>query len=212
MRLTVFGATGGVGGHIVRQALDQGFAVTAVVRDPARLRLEHPALQTVAVPDLARSTTLATLLHGSDAVLSGIGARGRHDGPVASTATGHILTAMRAARVHRLVVVSAAPVGPAPDGDGFVERRILRPVISAVFKDIYADLRVMEQAIADSEAAWTVVRPPKLVDKPLTGRYRTAVGANVAHGHTISRADVAHAMLGALDDPATIGRPLGIAY
>lgn len=212
MRLTVLGATGGIGGHVVRQALDRGFTVTAVVRDPARLPLTHAALQVSAVPDLADTATLTTLLNGSDAVLSGIGARGRHDGPVAATATGHLLTAMSAAGVRRVVVVSAAPVGPSPDGDGFLSRHVLLPVISAVFRDVYTDLRAMEQALAGSRAEWTVVRPPKLVDKPLTGHYRTAVGANVANGHTIGRADVAHAMLAALDDPATIGRPLGVAY
>ena len=33
MKLTVFGATGGIGGHVVAQALESGFTVTAVVRD-----------------------------------------------------------------------------------------------------------------------------------------------------------------------------------
>lgn len=37
MKLTVFGATGGVGHEVVRQALAAGHEVTAVVRDPARL-------------------------------------------------------------------------------------------------------------------------------------------------------------------------------
>ncbi|MBH0246476.1 NAD(P)H-binding protein, partial [Streptomyces cavourensis] len=37
MRLTVFGATGGVGREIVGQALAAGHEVTAVVRDPDRL-------------------------------------------------------------------------------------------------------------------------------------------------------------------------------
>jgi hypothetical protein len=31
INLTVFGATGGIGGHVVRQALDAGHKVTAVV-------------------------------------------------------------------------------------------------------------------------------------------------------------------------------------
>ncbi len=30
MKITVFGATGGIGGHVVRQALDAGHHVTAV--------------------------------------------------------------------------------------------------------------------------------------------------------------------------------------
>jgi hypothetical protein len=50
------------------------------------------------------------------------------------------------------------------------------------------------------------------VDKPLTGRYRTALGANVARGLSISRADVAHLMLTALDQPATVRQAVGVAY
>ena len=37
MNLTVFGATGGVGRHVVRQALDRGDRVVAYVRNPAKL-------------------------------------------------------------------------------------------------------------------------------------------------------------------------------
>jgi len=212
MRVTVFGATGGIGNHVVRQALNRGFTVTAVVRDPVRLDVRHPLLKVTTVSTLDDAETLAPMVRGSDAVLSGVGPRGRHDGPVACTATRAILSAMHAEGVRRLVAVSAAPVGPTPDGDSFVNRRIVLPAISALLKDVYADLRAMEDAMANSLAQWTVVRPPKLVNKPLTGRYRTAIGGNVARGYTISRADVAHAMLAAAGDPATIHRAIGIAY
>jgi uncharacterized protein YbjT (DUF2867 family) len=70
----------------------------------------------------------------------------------------------------------------------------------------------MEDAIRRSATQWTIVRPPKLVNKPLTGNYRTVVGGNVPRGYSISRADVAHAMLSAVHDPATLNQPIGIAY
>jgi putative NADH-flavin reductase len=56
------------------------------------------------------------------------------------------------------------------------------------------------------------VRPPRLVDEPLTGEYRTVIGANVARGSRISRADVAHLMLDALTEPETIRQAVGVAY
>ena len=49
MKVTVFGATGRIGGQVVRQALDAGHKATAVVCDPARLDLRHPAPEVAAV-------------------------------------------------------------------------------------------------------------------------------------------------------------------
>lgn len=212
MKLTVFGATGGIGGHVVRQALDAGHTVTAVVRDSARFTVHHPALEVATVPGLTDPDVLHPLLMGCDAAISGVGPRGRHDGPIASSTTRGILRALELSGSRRFVAVSAAPVGPAPEGDSFVNRRIVLPFVSALFRDLYADLTEMEDEIRRSATDWTVVRPPKLVNKPLTGIYRTVVGGNVPHGYSISRADAAHAMLAALKDPATIRKAVGIAY
>lgn len=212
MKLTVFGATGGIGREIVRQALASGHEVTAVVRDPARLAVTGERL-VVHRADLAAPETLRAAVTGRDAVLSGLGARGRADAAtgVAARLTRSVLTAMEAERVRRLLVVSAAPVGPAAEGDGVLDKAVLA-VISSVLKDVYADLRVMESALAASGTDWTSVRPPKLTDKPLTGRYRTVVGGNPPRGRTLARADVAHAMLAMIDAPATVKQGVGVAY
>jgi uncharacterized protein YbjT (DUF2867 family) len=212
MKLTVFGATGGIGGHVVRQALDAGHKVTAVVRDPTRFGVSHPALEVVTVPALTDPAVLRAVVDGSDAAISGVGPRGRKDGPVASTTTRAMLSALETSGVRRFVAVSAVPVGPVPAGESFLNRRLLLPFISRLLRDVYADLAAMEDEIRRSDTDWTVVRPPKLTDKPLTGKYRVVVGGNVPRGYAISRADVAHAMLAALDDPATLAQPVGVAY
>jgi uncharacterized protein YbjT (DUF2867 family) len=212
MKMTVFGATGGIGGQVVRQALDAGHKVTAVVRDPARFEVSHPALEVATVPGLTDPEVLRPVLEASDAALSGVGPRGRKDGPVASSSTRGILRAMEASGVRRFVAVSAVPVGPVPEGESWLNRRIILPLISAFARDVYADLAEMEDEIRRSTTEWTIVRPPKLVNRPLTGTYRTCVGGNVPRGYTISRTDVAHAMLAALDDPATLRQAVGVAY
>lgn len=212
MKITVFGASGGIGGEVVRQALDSGHKVTAVIRESSGFGVQHPSLEIVRVAGLTDPEALQPALEASDAAISGVGPRSRKDGPVASTTVRGILQALEASRVERFVAVSAVPAGPVPEGDSFVNRRLLLPFISVMLRDTYADLTAMEQAIARSSADWTVIRPPKLVDKPLTGQYRTRIGSNVPRGYTAGRADVAHLMLAVLDDPATIGQPVGIAY
>jgi putative NADH-flavin reductase len=212
MKITVFGATGGIGGHVVRQALDAGHKVAAVVRASSSYDVEHPSLEVFRVPGLTEAEPLLDAVDSSDAVVSGVGPRGRKDGPVASGSTRSILAAMSTTGVRRFVAVSAAPLGPVPPDESFLNRRLLLPFINAFAADVYADLRVMEADIMSSATDWTIVRPPKLTNKALTGEYRTTISGNVSHGYSISRADVAHLMLAAVDDPTMINQPVGVAY
>lgn len=212
MKVTVFGATGGVGGQVVRQALDAGHAVTAVVRDPARLEVRgHPALEVVTVPGLTDPALLRPALEGRDAAISAVGPGSRKQIGIASRTAPGILRALELAGVRRFVAVSAMPLGPIPDGERWLTRRILVPLFRVVLRDLITDLTAMEEAIRRSATDWTVVRPPRFVNTPVTGRYRMAIGGTVPRGLAISRADVAHAMLAVLDNPATINQPVGIA-
>ena len=47
MKVLVFGATGGTGGRLVQQALQQGHVVTAFARDPGKIHLVHDNLRVV---------------------------------------------------------------------------------------------------------------------------------------------------------------------
>ncbi|MEU3554274.1 NAD(P)-dependent oxidoreductase [Streptomyces fragilis] len=209
MELTVLGATGGIGQEIVRQALDAGHRVTAVVRNPAALTVTGEALRVVRA-DLTDPEAVRPAVADRDAVLSGLGARSRKDAGVATLLTRSLVRAMEGAGTRRLLVVSAAPVGPAPQ-DGLLDRSV-RGIVSAVLKDVYADLREMEAEVARSTTDWTVVRPPRLRNGPLTGRYRTVVGGFPPKGRFVARADVAHAMLAMTGDPRTVKQGVGVAY
>ena len=210
MRLTVFGATGGIGQEVVRQALDAGHEVTAVVRDPARLTVTGERLEVVR-GDLRDPESLRPAVAGRDAVLSGLGARRRADAGIATELTRSVLKAMEAEGVRRLVVVSAAPVGPQPEHSSLADRLMLK-VVGAVLKDSYVDLAAMEAELANSATDWTSVRPPRLQDRPVTGAYSTVVGGFPRAGRFAGRADVAHAMLAMVDDPAPVKQGVGVAY
>ncbi|WP_326699280.1 NAD(P)H-binding protein [Streptomyces sp. NBC_01754] len=211
MRLTVFGATGGVGQEIVRQALAAGHEVTAVVRDPARLPDGLVGAPAHALVPLGGEAAVRSAVAGRDAVLSGLGARSRKPGGVVERLTGQVLRAMEAAGTRRLLVVSAAPVGPEQADDPLPDR-LARKVLGTVLGEVYADLARMEAALARSAADWTSVRPPRLTNGPRTGVYRTVVDGTPRRGRSLSRADVADAMLALIDDPAAVRRGVGVAY
>ncbi|CAL9302576.1 NAD(P)-dependent oxidoreductase [Streptomyces sp. NPDC101145] len=215
MRITVFGATGGIGREIVRQGLDAGHHVTAVVRDSSRLpaQSEHHGgrLEVVTAARMDDPEALRPAVAGRDAVLSGLGPRSRAQVGIASSLTRAILRAMEAEGARRFLAVSAAPLGPVPE-DETLALRLMTPIVSRVLRAHYDDLRVMEAAMRESGTDWTAVRPPRLVDTPLTGRYRTVLDGNPRGGAKIARADVAHAMLALAPDPATVRRAVGVAY
>lgn len=211
MRLTVFGATGGIGQEIVRQAVATGHEMTAVVRDPARLPVPLSDVTVHTATRLDDPEALREAVAGRDAVLSGLGARGRGADGVAERPTRSVLAAMEAEEVRRLLVVSAAPLAPSPSDDPLPDRPMLK-AIGTVLKDVYADLGLMEAALARSATDWTAVRPPKLTNGPLTGVYRTVHGDNPRSARSISRADAAHAMLALIGDPAAVRQGVGVAY
>ena len=221
MKLTIFAATGGIGRQLLAQAVAAGHEVTAVVRNPKKLSPEIRAI----MADLAASDPVAidSAVEGTDAVLSALGPRSISEAGITSQGTRAIVQAMKAVGVRRVVVVSAAPVStisspgrPKPPkhdpGDGFFMRNLAAPLVKAIFRKHYVDLALMEAILRDSGLAWTVVRPPRLTDRPLSGAYRTAYGQNLPRGLSISRADVAHLMLRVLGQPETIGQVIGVAY
>ena len=220
MKLVIVAATGGVGREVLEQAFDAHHDVTSVVRNPTRLsRPVRPVIVDLARPD---PHALEDAVDGCDAVISGLGPRSRADTGIASRGTRAIVWAMKATGTHRLVVVSAAPIGTVPSpshphparhdpGDGFFMRYVFSPLTKAVLRRQYADLAVMEDLVRDSGLDWTIVRPPRLTDKSRTRRYRTAYGQNLRRGFLVSRADVADLMLKVIDDPASIKQVVGIA-
>ncbi len=89
MRLTIFAATGGIGRQILRQAVDTGHDVTAVVRNPQKLPGELSRQVRVVTADLASPdpATLKSAVEGADAVLSGLGPRSNSEAGIAARGT-----------------------------------------------------------------------------------------------------------------------------
>ncbi|HEX6499703.1 MAG TPA: SDR family oxidoreductase [Micromonosporaceae bacterium] len=209
MKITVFGATGGTGRLLVRQACEAGHQVTAVVRDVSRLTGAHPLL-TVVQTDVTDPDALGPAVKGADAVICTLGPRGvRAPTTVRTDAVASIIRAMRAEGVHRLVVVTAA--GIVTDGDGPLTRLLLKPILRRVLRYSYDDMRRTENVVRASGLRWTIVRPGRLTDGPWTGRYRRAVDRNVRGGLSISRADLADCLLRCAVDGGPLEAALAVA-
>lgn len=211
MKLVVFGASGGTGAHLVRLALDAGHQVTAVVRDPSRMELRHERLR-VLRGDVLDGAAVDNAVSGQDAVISCLGnTSGERPVTIYSAGVDNILRAMRAHGVKRFLCISANPLVLGA-GDLPLDQFVLKPIIRQIFKAPYADLMRMEAEIRRSDVVWTILRPPRLLNRPPTGQYRVAYDRNLPRGRAIGRADLAAALLRMLEDPKARGAAVTVAY
>ena len=70
-----------------------------------------------------------------------------------------------------------------------------------MLKHPFIDQATQERLIAASDVDYTIVRAPRLMDGPLTGKYRVLPDALPSGALRINRADVADFMLQQLTDP-----------
>jgi putative NADH-flavin reductase len=207
MKVIVFGSNGGIGRHVVEQALAAGHTVTAVARRPASVTIQHPKL-TVKRGDVLDPAGLAPLLVGQEAVVSAIGTETRAPTVVYSQGVANILKAMQPAGVRRILCISATGLDP---GQWF-QHYVAKPILWAVLRDMYTDLVRMEELVKSSSVDWTIVRPPQLTDKPRTGRYKVSCNEHLPAAWAISRADLADYMVKHLADRSTYQTWVEVAY
>lgn len=200
MRITVFGAAGGVGSRVVTEALARGHEVTAVVRRPGH---RHDGAR-VRTGDAADAGEVARLSAGQDVVISATRpAPGReHELP----ATAEALLTGVARTAARLLIVGGAATLTVPGTDG-------RTVVDD--PDFPADLRPIAQACAEQHAVcratgtdvdWVYLSPPALLEPgERTGAYRTGTDTLLVDGSgrsAISMEDLAIALLDEAERPA----------
>ena len=198
MRLLVFGASGKTGREFIRQALGRGHAVDAFVRRP-NLLTAQPGLNVVQ-GDIADPTRVNAAVSGQDAVVSalGVGEPLKHD-PAVIAGLENIVRAMEAKGLRRLLYLSFIGVHESREAVGFV----LRYIAPIPLRAEIADHEAKERTVRSSSLEWTIVRPPKLTDGPLTGRYRAGETIRTwAPVPTLSRADVADFMVREVENPA----------
>ena len=205
MQITIFGATGKTGIELVNQALEKGHAVTAFVRDPARLAVEDESL-TIIEGDIFVPASVARAIQGQDAVICTLGAGSDlKKTSVRTEGTVNIINGMKEFNVNRLIVISAMGVG-----DSWETLSLLNKIVFAtLLKSSRDDHEAQEAAVRHSGVDWTVIRPSGLTDTPRTGSYQ--VGENIsATTYKIARADVADLVLKELEQNKLIGKAVTI--
>ena len=199
MKIVIFGASGGTGRDLVKQALAQGHEVTAFDRHPSALAIEDPHLKMIQ-GDVFNPDQVEAAIAGQDAVICVLGVGPSVTQPVCSTGTEHIIAAMQKHGVKRFICQTAFAVA-ALDGEWREVPWIvpLLPLAPKV-KTMFADKVRQERLIQQSDLDWIIVRPARLTEGPALGTYKVGVPLPIGVNAKIARADVADFILKQVSD------------
>ncbi len=209
-KVLIVGSTGGTGRELMRQALERGYFVTALARNPSTIQFTHDHLRIVK-GDVLDYASLDAAIHGQDAVLCALGHKHFfRPTRILSEGTRNILRAMNTNGVARFVCETTLGIGSSAGRMGLSYTFFVIPLILPFY---FWDKTRQEQAIAASRADWVVVRPGALTNGPKRGSYRHGSGiGNFLWTVRISRADVADFMLNQLIDDTYLQNAPGVSW
>ncbi|WP_128430798.1 NAD(P)-dependent oxidoreductase [Streptomyces cyaneus] len=200
MRVTVFGATGGIGRLVVQQLLDGGRQVTALVRTPAKLALNHSHL-TVVTGQLSDRDAVEQAVSGADAVISALGPSLKRftTGTQVTDGTRTIVQAMQAQKVDRFIGLATPSLADPRDRPHW-KHKVLPVMAGLMFPNALAELKGMTEAVTGSDLDYTIARITNPTNKPATGRIRSGFLGHDKVASAMTRADIAAFLVSQLTD------------
>ena len=192
MIVTIFGATGMVGKHLVKQSLNKGYIVKAFGRNVFTAGFDENENLHLITGALFDEQQVWDAVSGSNAVLSALG--GAFDGTDKSRSLGikNIVAQMEKANLKRIIAVGG--MGTLDnEGDGVIMDTPNYPKqFLAVGKEHYKAYEYLKT----SSLEWTMVCPPDILNADATGLYHTAANhLPVPNNYKINAGDLAMFML-----------------
>lgn len=203
MKIIVFGATGGVGQHFVKMAVEAGHSVSAFVRTPEKLQTTDGV--TIIQGDAFDSKAVAEAIVGHEAVVSCLGSSAGMKASNELERMGkNIADGMEAANVTHFVYCASAGVDKEIPGlmGKFVMKLLANPL---------KDHRAALDYYKTKSFTFTIARPMGLKDEPLITDYRESFDSVPPKSQSIPRASVAHFMVKVLTDASYLNKSVGIA-
>jgi putative NADH-flavin reductase len=193
MKLALFGATGQTGGLVLDRALDLGWQVSALARNPAKLRDKLPdrAAQLRVITGGHDAThAIRDTLHGADVVISAMG----YGADTLAVFGGIVTRAMQDAGPARIISLIGASVRQ-PGDPAWVSLALLRGVTGLFAPQAKHDGQVHAAILRASGVNFTLVRPPRLTNAPASGRLRHGQALALGPQSSLARADLAAFMV-----------------
>ena len=205
MKIAVVGASGQTGPCIIREALTRGHDVIAICRSPEKMSISDPKVE-VRQADAYDADAILKALDGADVVVTTVGATSLSEkGPLSTAAHRNVLDAMKAHGQDRLIAISS--FGAAR---GVKRKGIRRKIYLWIRRKYYRDMMLMEEMVSAESPGATVLRAPSLHNRAPLGSYITMDDSTLPNGLALSRKDLAHYILEALERDLDRGKVVAI--
>ncbi|MDH5337149.1 MAG: NAD(P)H-binding protein [Nitrospira sp.] len=208
MKISIIGASAGIGLEVTRLALQKEHEVSTLSRRVVPLP-DHQKLRRVQ-GSATNPNDVRAAVEGADAVLVTLGVKSPFATTLFSDSARILLQTIREmGSSPTLIVLTGFGAG-----DSWGYNSIPMKVLFTLFlKRAYVDKSEQERLIASGYSHWAMVRPGRLTNGAMTGHYR--VLDNLEEGMrvgAISRADVAHFMVAQAENPTYRGKYPALTY
>ncbi|MEJ2487171.1 MAG: NAD(P)H-binding protein [Anaerolineales bacterium] len=168
MKITILGSTGFVGKVVLKKALEQGYQVKTLVRDPKKLGTYKDKVEYVS-GDVSQAEKLEKAVKGADIVISTLPPTATNSDPEKSAKImEQMVTTMEKQGIKRFIHIGGAVHGGGIDENWTLSRRLLRTYLNIVCKPVLVAKQMEWDILRKSNLDWILVRPPRITkDKPL---------------------------------------------
>ena len=197
-KIALFGASGQTGKLFLESALEKGYSIKALVRDPLKVHLKHNSLEVIS-GDVLHPKDVEQIVKNCDIVVSLFGQVKDSPEWLQTDGTKNIVEAMKKAGVEKIISLSGGGL-PFPEKDmpKFADK-IIRFIMKLAVPKILNDAIKHHKVLSDSGLKWVIVRGPRLTNESKKGQYRKGwVGINAST--SISRADLADFIVKQVED------------
>lgn len=203
MRITIFGANGGIGKHLVNKALSKGFYVKAYVRDPAKIQISNPNLE-ILKGELNDFQKIKKVIIDSNAVISTLGPPLKYKYKGHPILDGHlnIIHAMIELNISRFITLATPSIRYSKD-EASIATKLPGIIARIIYPSPYKEIIQIGKVVQESDLDWTIVRIIAPNNKPESNNIKVSFGDKKIK-FDISREDIANFMLNQITDKTYI--------
>ena len=208
MNISIIGASAGLGLETVKRALQRNHEVTTLSRSAIQIQEKHSFRSVIG--NTTNKSDLLKAIQDAEAVIVTLGTGKNMKATSLFSDFAKLLVEVQKENKIDVPFIFVTGFG-AGESKNYVSW-FVKMFLNYFLKDVYADKTKLENIISGSQMKWIIVRPGRLLDEPLTEKYRVETklfkGINIGG---INRADLADFLIKQAEKPTELKKYIAIA-